>query len=525
MTDEKDKIELTPAEKNPWYAFIMATITLDENNNKLDKDNKPLGWHWFWGLYYLRQELPKFPKFDIKEIHDKLPNDHWLKKERGLPPDYSKDFKTLVNNFKESCHSPDGITSVAFIERNFTTSINLSNFIFPVVTQINKSVFSASSNFNNAIFLKTVYFNDTKFCENANFKNTVFYGDVTAFSGVNFEKIADFTDAKLQSYAYFKITKFLNNANFKNASFLQNADFTKAVFSETADFEKATFCGKTAKFRDATFTKIVNFKEATFEGYANFKTSTFDGRTIFQKATFKLHAPRFYGAKFNNEMILNGIKLPVPKKYKKDDEEESNDDYQKRVEENQSAYETLVFLMEGQHKYHDRHFFFREEMRWRQLENKLKQQDFKNDSVRKKDEWCFSCRRIKKWLQRFENRLTIIFFWLYEYLSDYGYGIGRAFAWWFGHILVGMLLIAIMVLATTCWELTENLLCAIPVSLANANPFAFIGFEDGGLMYCYDKLEKLEPISFGMIRVFQIIVGIPLLFLFLVTLRVRFRIK
>ncbi len=515
MTDTEDEVELKPAEENPWYVFMEKTLELDEAGKK-DR-----GWHWFWGLYYLRHELSKFPKFDIKEIQDKLPNNHWLKKERGLPPDYSTDFKTLVSNFKESYSNPDGVTKIAFVSRDFTASINLSNFIFPIVTQINKSVFSDSSNFNNAIFFKNVYFNDTKFCENANFENTAFYGDVTVFMDVNFEKVANFTNAKLQSYTYFKIAKFLDNANFKNASFLKNADFTDAVFSETANFEKATFSGETAKFRDATFTKIVNFKETTFEGYANFKTSTFDGRTIFQKATFKLHAPRFYGAKFNNEMILNGIKLPEPTRYKKDDEEESNDDYQKRVEENQSAYETLVFLMETLNKYHDRHFFFREEMRWRQVENTLKQQELKNDSVRRKNEWyLLSYRRIKNKWKRFENRLTIIFFWLYENLSDYGYGIGRAFIWWLGNICfwTGMLFF----FGYEHIQFTfERLMRSFLASLSNAHSFFLSKSE--GLSGCCNKNES--TLIFDMIWAVETILGVLFLFLFLLTLRIRFRLK
>ncbi len=514
MTDTEDEIELKPAEGYPWHTFMEKTLELDEAN---EKDR---GYHWFWGLYYLRNELSNFPRFAVKAIQDKLPNNHWLKKEHGVPH-YSNDFKLLIDNFKAGWADSSLITRITFVEKEFTASVNFSNFIFPVITQINKSVFLANSNFNNTIFLETVYFNDTKFCANANFIDAAFYGKLTVFINTNFETIANFTNAKLQSYAYFKITKFLNNANFKNASFLQNADFTDAVFSETADFEKATFSGKTAKFRDTTFTKIVNFKETTFEGYANFKTSTFDGRTIFQKATFKLHAPRFYGAKFNNEMILNGIKLPEPKRYKKDEEEENDDDYQKRTEENQSAYETLVFLMEGQHKYHDRHFFFREEMRWRQLENKLKQQELKNKSVRKKGEWyLLSYRRIKNKWQRLENCLAIIFFWLYENLSDYGYGIGRAFTWWLANICfwTGMLFF----FGYEHIQFTfERLARSFLASLSNAHSFFLSKSER--VSGCCNKNES--TLIFDMIWAVETILGVLFLFLFLLTLRIRFRLK
>ena len=636
MTDTEDEVELKPAEENPWYVFMTKTLELDE------ADKKDRGYHWFWGLYYLRNEFLNFPKFDLKAIHDKLPNDHWLKKEQRLLPDYSNDFKNLVNNFKGYYPNPDGLIKIAFVERDFTTSINFSNFIFPTEVVIRKSVFSDDSDFSNTIFVEDVYFNDTKFSKNANFKNTAFYGDVAGFNRVNFEKVANFTDAKLQSSAYFKTTKFLNNANFKNATFLQDAYFTDAIFSETADFEKATFsgetakftdvnfekialfrgaefkgfanfikakfhyyanfenvevgsyayfedteffsdanfrnttfsanagfknatfssdtrfekttfsanatfedttfsndvnfsdasflknayftdavfsenvdfekakfCGKTAKFRNTVFEKIANFTNTTFEGHANFKSSKLKGRTNFQRAEFKFHAPRFYGAEFNNEMTFFGI-IPPKFIYAPDEifDAEDTDDtkkekiilYEQRIQENQNSYENTAILLEEKKKYHDQHLFFRAEMRCRQkIERK----------------------RLIRWA-----------FWVYERLANYGYGVDRAIKAWVCHIMLGVGVIMLMVLLSLLWEdwkgswdFGKSLLCAFPVSFSNANPLAFIGFGDDGLTYCYSKLKSLTPFGFGMIRTVQIIVGIPLLFLLLVTLRVRFRIK
>ena len=44
-------------------------------------------------------------------------------------------------------------------------------------------------------------------------------------------------------------------------------------------------------------------------------------------------------------------------------------------------------------------------------------------------------------------------------------------------------------------------------------------------MDCYKVLHYLLPIEFGTIRGVQTFIGIPLLFILLTTLRVRFRIK
>ena len=71
----------------------------------------------------------------------------------------------------------------------------------------------------------------------------------------------------------------------------------------------------------------------------------------------------------------------------------------------------------------------------------------------------------------------------------------------------------------------ESLPCAIPVSFANANPYVFFGFESSSLKECYKILEPLAPISFAIIKAIQTVLGIALLFLVLLTLRVRFRLK
>ncbi len=613
MTDTEDKIELPVAEGNPWHVFMTKTLELDEAGKK-DR-----GWHWFWGLYHLRIQLPKLSTFDIKEIQDILPDEHWLKKEHGIPPNYSDDFKALADTFKEGCSNTEFIVSIVFSERNFTTSINFSNFIFPIETYITESVFSDDSDFSNTIFVEDVFFKNTKFSKNADFKNAKFYGKTARFVDATFEKVALFKGAEFKGFANFTRAKFHNYANFENvevgsyahfentafssdanfinatftanagfknatfsshahfenttfsanaifesatfssdthfenttfsadagfksatfssvtnfenttfsanatfekaafsndvnfsdASFLKNAYFTDAVFSENVDFEKAKFCGKTAKFRNTVFEKIANFTNTTFEGHANFKSSKLKGRTNFQRAEFKFHAPRFYGAEFNNEMTFFGI---IPPKFiyapdeifDTEDTDETKEEkiilYEQRIQENQNSYENTAILLEEKKKYHDQHLFFRAEMRCRQkIERK----------------------RLIRWA-----------FWVYERLANYGYGVDRAIKAWVCHIMLGVGVIMLMVLLSLLWaewkdwwHFGKSLLCAFPVSFSNANPLAFIGFGDDGLTYCYSKLKSLTPFGFGMIRTVQIIIGIPLLFLLLVTLRVRFRIK
>ena len=128
-----------------------------------------------------------------------------------------------------------------------------------------------------------------------------------------------------------------------------------------------------------------------------------------------------------------------------------------------------------------------------------------------------TCRR------RIERRVAIRWaFWLYEKLANYGYGIDRALFWWATHIVLGVLVIASMY---GDMQFYENLPCAISVSFANANPYAIFGFDSVKLAECYDMFNVQAPISFAIIKVIQTIFGVAFLFLVLLTLRVRFRLK
>ncbi len=491
----KEKILFYPNRTNDWIWFMDETIKRDKDK----ADPKPHGWHWFWGLYHLRDKIPSFD-FDLKKILDTLPDEHWLKiaeqknyyetaegpilhKEMKDREDEFKSVKSWVNNFTRK----EKITKIDLSNMMVDELKDFSNFIFPV---------------------------------DANFKNTKFSKDVL----------------------------------FENAVFFGTANFENVKFHKTPETHK-----ETAKFKDAVFKNTANFNKAIFNAYANFKGAHFGGRTIFQQAEFGFHAPRFYGATFNNEIILNRIKLPEAKKNKlseikrdKDNEDETdNDIYQKTVEENKSAYETLIYLMGEQHKHHDRHRFFREEMRWRQLGNILTRERRRDESREGVDEHNSICRRIRHystialfWLysecikpllpnktdknysipQRLENNVTIAFFWLYEKITDYGYSIGRAFSWWLGHIFIGVIVIAI-ISWYACIKLEDIAFCSVSVSVANANPFVFIIIEDGSLMDCYEKLNKHSPMIFGVVRGIQTFIGVTLLFLLLTTLRIRFRLK
>ncbi len=325
--------------------------------------------------------------------------------------------------------------------------------------------------------------------------------------------------------------------DFSGLHFEKSIDFSNFIFPIYVSFEQSKFSGN------------VSFENAVFNDYSNFKETKFKRRIVFQQTVFESHAPRFYGATFSNELILNRVDLPESKKFKKfkkfKDAAEYNM-YQKTIEENKSAYETLIYHMEEQNKHHDKHRFFREEMRWRQLGSKLTQQriinDFRKAIDAKYPRWgrirnflisilccfyntltcCFS--RMKPYIdyiwKRIENRLTITLFGLYDHLSDYGYGIGRALFWWFSHILIGAVIIFGLRYFNCFKDFTDDFGCSLGISLSNSHAFFFNGER---LEKCYKAFENLP--WFNFIWGVQTITGTLLIFLVLLTLRIRFRLK
>ncbi len=463
-----DKTTFNPDESSDWLWLVEKTIALDKASGT------PNGWHWFWVIYYL-QKQNHIPNFDFEKIENTLPEEHWRitqKKEdyewkqRGenalykshdlgviyAPQPNRPASKKKMAVWAKKVQMSKKITRINFFDAPFYKSIDFSSFIFPVDTSFEKTQFFNEVNFRNTIFLKDALFNDAK---------------------------------------------FLTNVRFNGAKFCETADFEGAIFHKNTSHSK-----ETAKFRNTTFSKIANFRNAVFWGYANFKGAKLAGRAFFQDATFKYHAPRFYDATFNNEMTWAGIKLPnfaeapvdnyekvdnVSDEVKRVTPEKAIKNHRRRIEENQNSYENTSILLKKQGKYHDQHFFFREEMR---------------------------CRR---WLGDDFNHAIYRF---YEWFADYGYGVGHALIWWLLNMGVGFYML--MHINHKGYSMVDNpIRCSFFTSIANAHSFLF--FHNGPLKSCYRDFKHLPDFTF--IWAAQTIVGIPLLFLVLLTLRTRFRIN
>ncbi len=446
IEENKDKIKRTPAKDNSWYWLMQTTIGLDKNI-------APNGWHWFVALHCLLN-------FDFKAEQAELPDNHPLKSE-GLELETTKEILIdIISEFKNKIKLEKAgvINIIDFSDLYFLEETDFSNFIFPMPVSFGCSKFHKSVNFTLASFYLPSIFSEVVFSNDVYFDKTKFYSELA------------FQHTKFYKEVYFRKVEFLGGTVFNDAKFFNVSGcvhFTEAIFSNAMFFNNTKFYGK-----------------------AYFHNAKFSNYTTFENATFKIYAPRFYGAELNDEMFWTDIKLP---KFEKVNDKETKDNYEKRIQDNQNAYENLSTKLGNQKKYRDEHFFFRQEM---------------------------NCQ--KELAESYTSRFA---FWLYELFSDYGYRIGRAVWWWVGHIALGVLVIAFI--AAVCGDVRfhQSLPCAISVSFANANPYAFFGFESSSLKACYTELDKIAPISFAIIKAIQTVLGIALLFLVVLTLRVRFRLK
>ncbi len=388
---------------------------------------------WHWLI--LLHYITEVNLSDIKRL---LPEEHPLKLFR-LPTDSDKqEFKRIIENFYTISGNPDNIQKIDFSNLFFDEEVDFSNFIFPL----------------------PVDFTDTDFKKIAHFNKAFFY------------------------QATFVRTRF-----FDIASFLEIQTFVEINFSDAMFY-------KMAYFINSKFKGVANFSRTTFSSRVFFNSVIFEQMGHFINTQFEVHVPNFYNAKISADIIweCDVNYWPQTKKHKMD----KTDAHRRvRIKQNRNAYENLVSHMKKLDKYHDEHFFYRQETHCR--------------------------RRTEK------NPFIKIFYWFYEKLANYGYGVEQALFYWSMHMVIGMIAIAILAVINAwleCWkdgalETTKSALCSIPISIANSH--GFLLFNNGAFKDCYKYFEGNQ--FFNAIWATQTILGILFLFLVLLTPRIRFRLK
>ena len=345
------------------------------------------------------------------------------------------------------------------------------------------------ADFSNAVFMKFTQFNRAKFAG---------LDSVADFSGSVFHNVVKF-DAVKFSNARFDRVSFRNASRFRKAEFAAGGDgssaphaltvFSRSEFKGKADFSDAAFSGR-AFFDSAGFDGDASFKGTKFRHTVTFNNAKFGNTTSFRGASFG-RPPKFFETEIHEDVNFNGVDWSgAERSYSRRHRRNATPD--SIVEDAESAaraWDRLALIMSQRERLIERHEFFRLKMR----------------AQRQRDGF---------WPPSSIASL------LFDGLSDYGWGIGRAFFWWCCHIFAGAMVLTI---AANCPMVAWN---SLVVSFANSLAFLRLGSEGGYLHGPHTVLEKATSHAewiFILVGTIQAVLGPVLLFLVLLTLRNRFR--
>jgi uncharacterized protein YjbI with pentapeptide repeats len=347
------------------------------------------------------------------------------------------------------------------------------------------------------------------------FRGFIFPGDAN-FLGATFTSRADFGSAAFAG-ARFRSATFAGTADFLGASFAGRADFGSAAFI-AARFRNATFAG-TADFRSAAFAGIADFDSATFAGDAFFGSATFEQSTTFGAVEFSRQAsfagmktgrsfnmkgavfgemPAFKQADFKHAGDLDDIQLPLP------------GFWQAGKRSSVAEYRAIRLVAIQGASYERQHFALKGELRSRR--------------------WTID----KPWDPSFWFGL------LYDGVADCGRSIVRPlFVWLFSLAMFSAFYLYNAGVPLTEWQgacegsATQKWEKAVSLSLSSGVPLiAGARSEETRSFYaCVSQAALLAgpnaeiPLSAAAIQVLQLLMSTALIFLFLLGLKNRYKIK
>ncbi len=449
-----------------------------------------------------------------------------------------------------------------FNNAKFLGIIPIKSMKFSSVVSFEKSLFEREVNFYAVQFPYRTSFEEARFNGSAKFGKAIFgkqcgeSGDISIDKAIfNYE--ADFKGTIFNVKVFFYNTQFNFTANFSEAIFNSSAFFSEVKFNEFTNFDAAEF-NKIVVFYATEFNRETTFENTSFNEYSNFNNSKFRNTLSFSKASFS-QPPKFFNTEFHEDMDFSGIKWSKTEQFysrklqKKCDKKAIN----KRVKKFIRALGRLARLKSKQKKDDKKAInkrvkkFIRALGRLARLKGKQKKDDKKainkraEEAIRVWDRLALIMSkqekpaerheffRLKMRAQRKRDGLTFltILNCLFEKLSDYGWGVGLAFMWWGLHICLGTIF---LFLATFCQINGGGLVPylkmfgnSLLVSFSNSVSFLGLGSKGGHLYELSMAANDAIAIQwvFPTVGTVQAVLGPILLFLVLLTLRNRFRIK
>ena len=378
--------------------------------------------------------------------------------------------------------------STVFRDAVFVGTANFSHVEFRDRTRFDNVTFDNTAYFKNGIFAETTSFNGSVFKSGANFQNAVFVPvervleqklGAAGFQGAVFEGLASFKGVKFEVQSRFTGARFLDGVDFQGVSFMKEADFGRATFEQMSEFSSARFENE-ADFNDATFKATTNFRESVFKRPPKFFETNLHEDTDFsginwRKAEASYAVP--WWSAFGGRHARDGNRTAVV-------------DAREAIQ----AWDRLALIMSKLEKLPERHDFYRLRMR----------------AQRSRDGWS----------------ILSVANWLFDVSLDYGWSLRRTVVCWSGHVIfVGLLLYAFVrshvdACGSVFWD-------SLLVSFSNAHAFLGLASKGGYLEGSRDCLATAVVCDTVMhtVGVIQAIIGPVLLFLLLLTLRNRFRLR
>lgn len=354
----------------------------------------------------------------------------------------------------------------------------------------------------SGLILIDAYFNGARFEDKLELSEKTHFYAQSWFHCATFEKGLYSSRARFHAPVSFAGSHFNRSATFIGTEFLGGASFANTVFKMNAmfndsRFEERYFSGGLtvqilADFRKSKFPAGASFREVLFgnddktysriswpERRADFSDAEFGAGTTFRGAIFA-GVPAFFNATLHEDTDFGRVD------WRKAETDNIPADYAIR------AWERLELMMSKLEKPLERHCFFRFKMRAR----------------RRTDGYCLR-----------------VLNWLFEKIADYGWGVERAFAFWFCHWFVSAL---VLFTNAGCAAFTAEwwrfALAALGTSFANAHTFLFFSTKGGFLESNRELLEKGDEWGILVaVETIETVLGPVFLFFLLLTLRNRFR--
>lgn len=451
---------------------------------------------------------------------------------------------------------------ICFIRSKFKNNVNFKGAHFKGDAQFGKSVFRetadfrktiywGSANFNNCSFDGLVLYIDTKFhryamFSKANFGRADSYFESEFKEGVTFEHSifkgnAYFRDSVFEDLSLFSNVQFEGDVafggfagavRFEHTVFDGEAWFARGIFDQIARFDDTTF-NKGARFEDCTFRSDVAFSASCFVRYATFDRVKYHGQVSFQgveaRSAFTMadasfsKVPIFYQATFSEAPRLDNVSIrstnrrgiihaAIWNRLKSSSDTFVNRRWsQLKAQGNEATvrWRTLRRLASQGHDHQREMLFFREEV------------------------------LTSRWIS---DKPWHAYFWfglLYQLFSDFGRSLSRPIMWWLvwwtNFSLIYFLLHRDneeIKLPNTCshLEIVEPWIAAAGLSLYRSLP-ALSGLGDKIREFQHSLFGvtvdclPLVPNAVSFLGVLQTVVATALLFLVLLAIRNRFRIR